>query len=343
MKRKISFLSMAMAVLMLFSTSGWAKKIADLPELMRPAQFSIGLNRIFVSEGTTIYVYSLEDFKLIKKFGKTGEGPQEFKISQFGTPMVVYPYKNKLYISSDAKVSQFTIDGKFINEAKVPPFQVYRPFVNNSYIYTGTTVVKNMPHLSISLANEKFEKTKELYVSDMTVGPNASFTYPLTPIDFEVHENLVFVPTGGEKFVIDVFNEKGSKLYSIQKEFKPVKVGEAYKKATLEWFKTAPNFKNFWEFFKNRISFRDHYPAIQTMTVDDGKLYVITHKKKKNNSLCLIFDLNGKLIKEVYVHVPPLIGMDFYAKFSFYKGAYYLLMENEDDEVWELFKTQLIK
>jgi hypothetical protein len=344
MKRRNKFFIVVWAILLLPAGFIRAEKVAELPELMRPNQVSIGYDRIFVSEATTIYVYSLKDFKLAKKFGKRGEGPQEFMITPMGPPMVVYPLNNKLYISSNAKLSEFTIDGQFITEAKLPPFQVFKPFYKGAYLFTGTSVDdKQQPHLSVNLGNEKFEKVKTLYISDMKMGPAFQMNFPLNPIEFETQGNRAFIPVGNEKFVIDVFDETGKKLYSIKKKHTPTKVPEEYKKTTLNWFKTSPSTKNFWEFFKNRISFRSHYPAIQTIIVQDGRIYVITYKKQKENTQCIILDLKGNELKQTYVFVPPIIGMDFYAKYSIYKGTYYLIKENEDEETWELFKTKLIK
>ena len=60
---------------------------AEITEISKP-DFMVAHNgKLVVMEKPHIYIYSLKDFKLIKKFGRQGEGPGEFKIEQFGAPM----------------------------------------------------------------------------------------------------------------------------------------------------------------------------------------------------------------------------------------------------------------
>ena len=55
---------------LLFFTFVHAKKIATLEELIKPDIMFIGDDRMYITEGASIYIYSLKDYKLIKKFGK---------------------------------------------------------------------------------------------------------------------------------------------------------------------------------------------------------------------------------------------------------------------------------
>jgi len=49
-----------------------------LRDLFRPELIRVDQNQIYITEGPRVYIYSLDDFKLIGKFGAKGEGPQEF-------------------------------------------------------------------------------------------------------------------------------------------------------------------------------------------------------------------------------------------------------------------------
>ena len=109
---------------LIFSIHG--KKIAKLEELIKPDIMFMGNGRMYITEGASIFIYSLKDYKLIKKFGKEGEGPKEFKISPFGAPMLVYPFEDKIFINSNAKISYFTQDGEFIKEVRIPPLLTFR-------------------------------------------------------------------------------------------------------------------------------------------------------------------------------------------------------------------------
>jgi hypothetical protein len=330
-------------ILLLLGIFIQAKKIAALSELMKPDMIVLDYGRLFITEGVSIYIYSLKEFQLIKKFGREGEGPREFKISPMGPPMYVVPGNDRLYVTSDAKVSVFTKDGEFIKETKVMPFQMYLPF-KDKYIGTGSTANdKDQTVLSVNLHNEKFEKLKELYVSDFQVGPSLMWNFPISPLVFRPYKDNVYLVAGKEGFVIDVFDEKGTKLKRIKKDYKPIKIPQEYKDKTLDWFKTNPNFKQYWEYFKTRITFKAYYPPIQDMFVEDERFYVLTYKKQKGNTECIIMDLKGKEKKRVFVHVPDMVGMDYYPKYDIYNRAFYTLLENEDEEVWELYRSDAIK
>ena len=76
-------MSMLAAVfLSMVNTVCFAEKAAVLPELSDPASFHIDGERIYIVERTTIHIYSSKDYTLIKKFGKRGEGPGEFRTGQ---------------------------------------------------------------------------------------------------------------------------------------------------------------------------------------------------------------------------------------------------------------------
>ena len=97
----------------LISASVTGEVIATLPDLLNPTGLVIEDENMYITQDITVYIYSLKDFKLKKKFGKKGEGPQEF--NQFAA---ITPLKDKLLINSMSKISYYTKDGEYINEIK---------------------------------------------------------------------------------------------------------------------------------------------------------------------------------------------------------------------------------
>jgi len=317
------------------------KKLTTLNEISKPNMLSIEGNNFLITEGTSVFIYSLKDFSLVKKFGKEGEGPREFKISQFGPPMIAYFYKGKIFISSSGKISKFTLNGNFIDEMKIPPFSVARPFLDK-FIATGTAENdKGKTALSVNLLDSKMNRIKILYKSDFEIGPNMSYIYPLNNFSFEPYKDKLFMIRGKDGFVIDVFNKEGSILYTIKKEEPKIKVDKEYREKTIDSFKTNPNTKQYWEFFKNRIKFKDYYPPVQGIRVVDDLIYLLTYKTDKGRTECIIMDLKGKILKRVFVPMPMLYGMDYMPKFSFSGKRFYYLKENEDEEIWELFSEKI--
>ncbi len=329
-------------ILLLLVVAVYAKKIAQLPELMKPDQIDVGKDQLFVSEGTTIYIYSLKDFSLLKKFGKAGEGPREFKVNPFGPPMVIAVINDKFWVSSDTKLSTWTLDGDFIKEIKVPPFQVFFP-AKDKYVASGSSEGKNgKTYLNIGLYDQKMKIIKELYQSDMEVGPNFSWNFPMGAFSFQFFKNNVYLVATKEGFVIYIFDLQGKKIHEIKKKYQLLKVPSSYKTEILNWFQTNPNFKQFYEFFKQRLSFRGHFPAIQWVLVNDDRIYVMTFKQKDGQTECIILDLKGKELKRTYVPLTGIRGNTFdFPAFTIVNQTFYTLIENEDEEIWELHRVDL--
>ena len=334
---------MTLATVVFLSLFVHAEKIARLPELMKPVQMKVGQNRLFVSEGTTIYIYSLKDFTLIRKFGKSGEGPREFKVNPFGPPMVIAYGDNKLWVSSDAKLSTWTPDGDFIKEMKVPPFQVFFP-IKDKYVASGSSPGKNKKvYVNIALYDANLKMIKELYQSDWEVGPNFSWSFPMGAFTYVPYKNKIYLIAAREGFAIDVFDLQGNKTESIRKEYQELKVPASYKSDILKWFQTSPEFKQFFEFFKQRLAFKSHFPPIQWMLVNDDRIYVFTFMQKDGLTECRILDLRGTELKRVFLPLKKgILGNSFDLPiFTIANQAFYTIIENDEEEVWELHLVDL--
>jgi len=95
-----------------------------------------------------------------------------------------------------------------------------------------------------------------------------------------------------------------------------------------------------YENFKPLLKFPAYFPAIRGFSVGDGKIFVYTFKEKGGRSEFFIFDLNGKLPKTTYLLLKG--GMSHYQNPYFFSGwKMYQLVENEDDEEWDLHITEI--
>lgn len=329
-------------IILLMVLYSHAKKIADLPDLMKPQIMDMSSDRLFISEGTTIYIYNLKDFSLVKKFGKPGEGPREFKVNPFGPPMIIAVINEKLYVSSDAKLSTFSLDGEFISERKVPPYRVFFP-VGDKFLASGTAQGEDKKmYLNMGLYDKDLNLIKELYRSDMSIGPNFKWIFPNTDFSTLPYKDRVYVVVGKAGFTIDVFDLQGKKLYTIKKKYTPLKVPGDYKNKILSWFKTNPNFKQYYEFFTQRLSFKDQFPPIRGMLVESDRIYVVTYKQKNTLSEIVIMDLKGKELKKKYVPIAGIPGNMWDSPiFIIENQQYFTLLENDEDEVWELHQVNL--
>ena len=92
-------------------TRTFSVKIATFQAHLIPDAILINDNQLYITEGSSVLIYSMKDFKLIKKFGRKGEGPEEFK----GKPQLNVQ-GDYIIVNSRAKVSFFTKNGTFIRE-----------------------------------------------------------------------------------------------------------------------------------------------------------------------------------------------------------------------------------
>ncbi|MGD2085255.1 MAG: hypothetical protein PVH61_03640 [Candidatus Aminicenantes bacterium] len=73
-KKQILLTVLTVVLLILFTNSISAVQVIPLGEVNRPISINVDDTCIYIVEFPCIYLYSLEDFKLVKKFGKRGEG-----------------------------------------------------------------------------------------------------------------------------------------------------------------------------------------------------------------------------------------------------------------------------
>lgn len=124
-------------VLLIVSMGLMGKKLATIPEVFQPFLLVMDDQQFYVTEGATVSIFSRKDYTMKTKFGKEGEGPQEFKLAQGMPGLILYPHTDSLVINSAGKVSFYTKDGKFIKELKVPTgsmvsiFQQAYEFIKN--------------------------------------------------------------------------------------------------------------------------------------------------------------------------------------------------------------------
>jgi hypothetical protein len=311
------------------------KKSITVPGLMKPSMMVIEGDRMFVVESPQILVYSLKNMKLIARFGKAGEGPEEFKINPYAAGLTVFPFKNQLAVNSDTKVSYWTRDGKFIKELKAPPFGGFVPYEDGYIGYVAAPNAEGKLFLGVYVYSKTFEKGKQLYLSDMQVGPGAVFNIPTVAFAAYAYKGNIYIPKDTTEMAIDVYDYKGKLQKQLKVDYKQLPVGEAFKKNAMHWFKNESPYKKFAGTLL-KMTFKEKFPVIKTFNIDNDKLYVITNKITDGKHECYILDLNGKVLDRVWLALPPEPPMLALEVYQVVGGKFYSLWENEDTEVWEL-------
>lgn len=321
-------------VFMVFVNFGFSKKVAIISEVLKPSTITIDNEQIYIVEKTSIYIYSLKDFKLKKKFGKDGEGPGEFKIFA-----IVTPQKDSLLINSFGKLSYYTKDGVLKKELKTKSGLGSRNFypIKDGFIGRGVSLVDKKVYLTVNLFDSDLNKGKELYRMISPAQQTGKINILSRSLIYQIHSDKIFI-TGKEGFGLDILDNTGKKLYSIVREdYKRRKFTSEDEKKFREVLKSL--YKAQYDMFKSRISFSDYFPEIFNFFIADNKIYISTWKWENEKIEFFIYGLKGKLLKHVFI---PFVFQNALQPYpaAIKNGKLYQLIENENEE-WELFITDI--
>ena len=112
MKKLILFLSVSI----LLTNPVFSYKAATLLELKRPFLINANEDHLYITDGPNVFIHSLIDYRLVKQFGKAGEGPEEFRVDphRSGGSVVTFLQSDNIVVNSIGKVSFFSTDGEYI-------------------------------------------------------------------------------------------------------------------------------------------------------------------------------------------------------------------------------------
>jgi hypothetical protein len=312
-----------------------------MKELTNPLAIAADNDQIYITEEASVFIYSRQDIKFKKKFGRKGEGPGEFKI-RIDQTLILCIRPDDLVVKSAGRLSYFSKDGIYKTQTKTKPAFVLavHPFGKK---FVGINLLNEMK-VTLNIYDEQLSLEKELFRVDEELqrsGNKFIFYYLQFPVAYETsiitHEDKVYV-TWGKDDKIKVFDKVGNKVAEIPVKVEKQKLTRAYKDKVVNHFKNDKKIpQQIRERHYKNIVFPEFFPAIRDMRISDGKIYVVTYQKEKEKALTktLIFDITGKLQKTVSL---PLKAMDIKALYPFTikKDKLYQLVEDADSENWNL-------
>lgn len=323
-------------ILLVFTSPVFTEKAATLPEIRRP-DFLIHVDKdeLFLVECEKIFIYSLKDYKLKYKFGKRGEGPQEFKVHP-GEHVFINVQPGYIMVGSGGKVSFFSRSGQFKKEAAVQHAGGIIPFAGK-YLAASRLVEDKKGYEVLNILDSDFKKLKEVCRSelhikrDKVVFPNATFF-------FRTYKNNIFVNYIAGDFVLDCFDQNGAFNFSLKNEkFRKPRVSGEEEKRIHKRLRQV--FGDWYINNRQRIKINDYWPAIGMFFIDNGIIYILTHIKKsiekKQHSLFYLYDVKGKFLKKVFL---PVLERHIFAPYplTIKNGKLYQIFESLDSEEWEL-------
>jgi hypothetical protein len=317
--------------------------VTPLPDINKPGFIYLDKKQVYVTEDTSIYIYSLNDLKLIKKFGKRGEGPQEFMLNPGVGPLFLDVSSKDIIVGSFGKISWFTKDATFIREFKLPNPMVMdlRPFGRN-YIGTQFNIGKVM-YKVLNLYDEKMEIVKEIDRVEHTFQEGKGVkVMNVNPIHV-VYNNKLFIAWKND-LVIKVLDSDLKELYTIEHPLERQKIREEDKKKIIHYFKTSSETKAYFELIQP-ITFPEMYPAVFEMFITGEKIYIVTfkpsdEKEDVQNTGILILDIKGKFLNEVIYPLKMATPLR-QSPFTIYEGKLYQLVEDPNKEEWSVHVTKI--
>jgi hypothetical protein len=337
-----------LVLLMLFTGELTAREVVPLPGLGKPDSLTIDNREMYITDQGTIYVYSLEDFTLKRKFGKSGEGPGEFKILPFDRICLRIAIKDDtILVNSVSRLSFFTREGNFIKHMfSQRPIQYLKPLGNKMVGYHRWTE-DDVMYIGVylydpgSLRREKELIKKRYYVQvhrpyDPTIFAMVMKNGARRATIYFPYKNKLFVE--GKNDEILVFDNSGEKLYTIPPQYEKIKVPETFKKNVMAYLEKR--FLTTYPRIKRHVRFNDYF-TIRSFLVADDKIYVLTFKNIEGKSEFYVLDLKGNFLEKKMI---PFAESEFLCAYPYTiaNGALYQLNENPDTEEWELRITSML-
>ena len=287
-------------ILMLLSVNFLnAKKIVGIKEVVNPSSIVCDQEKIYITEGTSIFIYSKKDFNLLKKFGQKGEGPKEFK-----NYVLISVESDYLFVNSQNKISYFTKDGLFKNEKKTKTrMGQYLP-IGEMFVATDVLIFNTKEiFTTINLYNSDLEKVKEIFRTDWKFIRRRDRDFdPIgyRPPQFYTYNDKIYLDDSEN--IIFIFNKNGEKLHKIDlhQSYNKLKVTKKNKDDYIQFYKTHKEAKIHYPFIKNKIKFPKYFPIIRDFVVADHKIYILTFNNKIEMSEFLILDLKGNLLEKKF-------------------------------------------
>ncbi len=339
MKKCILIFTSVILTLLVFSVTAYGEAVSTLPEIMKPRGMAVDDSQLYVSEQSTVFIYSLTDFKLVKKFGSEGQGPREFQTLPH-VPVTVDAGGDRLTVSSMRKVSYFTKQGEYIDEIKGKKLALnLRPF-GDQFLAWSQARTENVIYNTICLFDSKLNKIRELHrIKDSYQGQGRGYRVLHNVFTYHTYEDKILLP-GEDDASIDICDDKDNKLLTIRLDQERRKVDGAFKKKLTHFFKNGPETKNIYEMHLKPLIFPDYFPVIADFFVDRGTVYVMTWKQAGGANEFYTYDMKGKFKKQI--NIPIRYESDLSPYPAIIKnGKLYQLVESQKKEVWELHISKI--
>jgi hypothetical protein len=318
-------------------------KITPLPDLKKPGSFYMDDTRMYVVEEVSVYIYSLKDLKLVKKFGKYGEGPREMMLNPQYGPMILDVRGDEILVHSFSKLSRFTKNGVYKSETRLPNPLIFRIQKFGKYLIASRLIQENNTTMrALNVYDDHMNKVGQIVrVPHVFTSGKGWKVLKSNPITVVHKDKLIY---GWENALkLNVMDTGFKILYTITHEVDRIKVTDKDRKIIIDYIKKNPRTKDIYEQLKP-IRFPVYFPAMIDVFPDVDKLYIYTFNKKEmddvNEYEFLVFDIKGKYLDSIFLPLRMMNPLRSYP-ITIHKGYLYQLVEDIEKEQWSLQEIKI--
>lgn len=307
-----------------------------LGDIQIPDTIAVGSKYIYITQKCTVFVYLKKDLSLIRRFGKQGEGPEEFKvISYSGTGLNLDLHADQLLISSIGKLSLFTPRGDFLRAFRTHTNVFGNEFhgLGAQYVGNGSVYQKDRNFQTVNIYDADMEMVKEVCRWENPFRPGRGTAMYTTPYIFTAAGDRIFT-SRGRGFDIDIYDSSGNLIKSIHHDIPKHPISKNHQDEVVRYFKTSPSTKDIFQYMQP-ISFPKEFPVIYHFLVRDSAIYVLTYRQEKNGRECHMLDLAGTIKKTFTLPIENMTVLNTFP-FDIHNRKLYQLVENEENESWEI-------
>jgi len=318
-----------------------AKKLASIPDLLKPFMLRADQRFIYISDDYGVKIYSADTFALQRRIGKYGEGPVEFIIS----PRIQILPSGRIFLNDIIKCVLSEPGGNIIFEKKSQtPFSDLKT-IGDNFVMSYHSYISNQLYDEINILDHNFKVVKNLYKKKKAPPTDlgkviSNFKLVDNIVITACYDDKIFLARGEEGFYYEIFDCKGNKLSSVNEPYKKLSISKEDKEILIEQFKRRPWKDAQWAAFNKYVKdynslFPGYYPAMQDFFVIEGNVYIKTYNRKNDLEEYVILDLKGNIRAEVFL---PKAS---YNLFTFTNERFYYLVDNDDEETWELYSEEI--
>lgn len=229
------------------------------------------------TKGNYIYKYD-KDGHLLTSFCRNGQGPGE--IEWGGTVMAGASGELIAKDPSQPKFVVYSEDGRFLRETRLPRILgIDQVFDDGSYLVSWQDEDDELENYvnHVAVCASGFNDMNELGTYQFPImGVAKAILVGQGAFIFGASKDNIFIGNSSWGYEVRVFSWDGKLLRKIRKEYRPVPIGEGFKRAFLARISDgSPR--------KERYRFADNWPPFRYLFADDeGRLYVMTRETGPN-------------------------------------------------------------